>query len=148
MDLLLLFVLGIVISEYTEKKLRVVNIVNSIVFVIFSLLIFYGSENSLIVYAAKHTLNGLFYTSLHSLLRFTIEIFGIQISSYFLLLTFLILVSFVIGTIITIKIVKSFIKIKRDNKAENLIDKTAQNSIYESGIKINKLYLVFGRFLS
>ena len=148
MDLLLLFILGIVISEYTEKKSRIINIVNSVVFIIFGLLIFYGSENSFIMYAAQNTLNSSFYVALHGALRYPIVIFGIEISSYFLILVSLIIISVIVGTLITVKIVQSFINIKTEQKAENLDEKQSHISIKNNEIKLNKLYLIFGGFLS
>ena len=148
MDLLLLFILGIVISEYTEKKSKVVNIVNSVVFIIFSLLIFYGSNNSVITYAAQNTLDGSFYEALHTSLRYEVVIFSVHYSSYFAILLFLLLLSIFIGMVITVKIVKSFIAVKKEEQAEKLETKKLHFSITSNEVKFNKLYLIFGGFLS
>lgn len=148
MDLLLLFLVGIVISEYTEKRSKFVNIVNSIAFIIFSVLIFYGSDNSLVIFAAKNTLNSELYANFHSALRFSFVMNGIAFSSYYSLLVLLSILMIIIATCFTVRIVKYMIKISKTKQPSKLIEKKYNFSIEKNENSDKKLYLVFGEFLS
>ena len=148
MDLLLLFIVGIVISEYTEKRSKFINIVNSVAFIIFSVLVFYGSNNPVIMYAARNQLGDMGYNTLHNALHYTFLIGNIKYSSYIGLVIFLSLVMIVAATCFTVKVVRKIIKLVKSRKPEKIIEKKYKFSLIKNENSFNKLYLVFGEFLS
>ena len=148
MELLLLFIIGIVISKYIGKKSRVAAIANAVVVIIFSILLFYSSDNATLVYLARNTMSESAYNILHSALRNPFIFIRWGYSSYISIVFFITFFFIAVSTMFTVQTIKKYFSEEEVVRYNDDRKKKLKFLRYEQKISKDKLYLVFGGFLS